>query len=142
MSASRQLWKVTLIALLAVSGLAVVGTSVRRGSRHGCALDGAPIITNLTVRLVDQAGQSHEFCCIRCAELWLQSRKETSAKIYVTDEVSGKEIESTTAYLVRSQVTTNAATRNRVHAFERKEDAERHANAYGGKILSADERPF
>jgi len=142
MRASASNWKIALIGLLAISGLAIVGVSLRRGASRGCALDGAPINPLLRVRAVDRVGQSFEFCCIRCAEIWLRSQHEAPRQVFVTDEVSGLEIDAGKAYFVRSQVATNAATGNRVHTFEREEDAERHANAYGGSILPMAEHPF
>jgi hypothetical protein len=135
-------WQIFVLGLLAVSGLAMTGAGVRRGMSQGCSLDGQPVNALVCVHVVDEGGRSHEFCCIRCAELWLEQQPEAAKKVLVIDEATGQELDAGTAYFVRSQVVTNAATGNRLHAFARQDDAQRHANAYGGTMLPPAERPF
>jgi hypothetical protein len=94
------------------------------------------------VRIVDNAGQSHEFCCIRCAEIWLQHQAGGSAAVFVTDEASGDEIEAGSATFLRSRVVTMPATGNRTHAYRNRADAEKHAARWQGTILTPPERPF
>jgi hypothetical protein len=60
----------------------------------------------------------------------------------VTDETSGALISASEAWFVRSSVITNRVTRNRVHCFQSRADAERHAAAFAGEILSGNDRPF
>src|SRR5262249_36785541 len=62
--------------------------------------------------------------------------------VYVTDEASGAEIDSGSAFFVRSAVVTNPVTRNRVHTFRDRADAEDHARAYEGEALTGVRRPF
>jgi hypothetical protein len=137
-----QRWRKALIGLAAVCGLAAGGALVRRGSATGCALDGMPIDPLLRIHVVDARGRGHDFCCISCAELWLGRQTEPAHGIYVTDEASGQQVDARHAYFVRSLVITVAATENRIHAFARRADARKHADAFGGRILSQSVQPF
>jgi hypothetical protein len=142
MNLAGKQWQTAAIGLALVVGLAVAGSVIRHRNRSGCALDGMAIDPLLRVRVVDSSQQSHDFCCIRCAQLWLEHQAQEPLGIYVTDEKSGKEIEAGQAFFVRSRVATVAATENRVHAFADRADAERHAQLHGGSLLTAAERPF
>jgi hypothetical protein len=134
-------WSVLAVLVIAV-GLAVLGTSIRRHLPGRCALDGDRIEPLYRVRVVDEAGESQEFCCLRCAQLWLKGRQEQPAGIYVTDEASGQEIDGQDAFYVRSSVVTKATTGNRIHTFREQEDAEKHAASALGRILTGSDRPF
>lgn len=134
--------RVLVVMLGAVVGLAVVGSLSRRRAAGRCALDGAEIDPLYRVRIEDEHGGSHPFCCIRCAELWLAAHRGKPRNVYVTDETSGQEIEASRASYVRSSVVTRAATGNRVHAFRDAADAERHAASARGRVLTGADRPF
>jgi hypothetical protein len=125
-----------------VVGLAVVGSLSRRRAAGRCALDGAEIDPLYRVRVEDERGGSHPFCCVRCAELWLAAHRHKPRGVYVTDEAGGREIEAERATFVRSSVVTRAATGNRVHAFLDPADAGRHAEAARGRVLTGADRPF
>jgi hypothetical protein len=101
-----------------------------------------PLVPRYRVRIVDAAGDSHQFCCIRCAELWLNNHTAEARLVFVTDEVSAEEIEATAATYVRSLITTMPATGNRLHAFRDPADAGKHAAQWQGTILTPAERPF
>jgi hypothetical protein len=60
----------------------------------------------------------------------------------VVDGATGAEVPAAEAFYVRSVVVADAVTRDRVHAFARREDAERHAEAHHGTLLVGAERPF
>jgi len=135
-------WQVVLAVLVVVVGLALAGSWARRGITGRCALDGAAVDRIYRVRVVDEEGPSHDFCCIRCAELWLAAREGSPRALYVTDEASGEEVEAGRAWYVRSSVVTRATTGNRVHAFRERQDAERHAATAGGRVLTGADRPF
>jgi hypothetical protein len=135
-------WRNAFIGLAAVCGLAAGGVLVRRGSATGCALDGMPISPLLRVHIVDARGRGYDFCCIGCAELWLGRETEPPRAIFVTDEASGQSVDARQAYFVRSLVVTVAVTGNRIHAFARHADARKHADAFGGRILSRSNQPF
>lgn len=134
--------KFVVVVVVAASALAFAGTSARRRSAGRCDLDGVAIVPTYRVRLVDLHGASHSFCCIRCATLWLESRKESVHAAFVADEPSGEEIDAAEATFVRSTVITTATTGNRTHAFRDRRDAQRHAAEAFGRILSASESPF
>jgi hypothetical protein len=135
-------WQIVAVLLVVVMGLALVGSWARHGLAGTCALDGAEIEPLYQVRVVDEEGLSHVFCCIRCAELWQQARHTPPKTIFVTDEASGKEVDAAEAFFVRSSVLTRATTQNRIHAFKHRADAERHATTALGMVLTDAERPF
>jgi hypothetical protein len=131
-----------LAGLLVVVGLPLAGWWGRRGAAPRCELDGLTIEPLYRVRVVDRAGASHRFCCVRCAARWLGRQGDRPRAVYVTDEASGAEVDAGSAFFVRSAVVTNAVTRNRVHAFRDRAAAEEHARAYGGETLTGVQRPF
>jgi hypothetical protein len=135
-------WMTGAAGLLVLAGLAFVGSWLRRSPQLRCALDGARLDPLFRVRIVDEEGRSYEFCCVRCAEIWLHRQAMPPRAIYVTDEESGQEIDAASAYYVRSLVVTTAPTGNRIHAFRTRSDAERHASVFGGTLLGPSERPF
>jgi hypothetical protein len=128
--------------LLVVVGLPLAGKWARRGAGPRCELDGLAIESPYQVRVVDRAGASHPFCCVRCAARWLARQEDSPRAVYVTDEAGGAEVDSRSAFYVRSAVVTNPVTGNRVHAFRDRADAEEHARAYRGEVLTGAERPF
>jgi endogenous inhibitor of DNA gyrase (YacG/DUF329 family) len=131
-----------VLGLAVAVGLPVLGRWLRRPVVAGCALDGAEIVPQYRVGLTDAAGQAREFCCVRCAELWLQRQAAPPRSITVTDEATGQEMDAAAAIYVRSLVVTNRATSNRVHVFANRADAERHAATYRGTVLDEMEKPF
>jgi nitrous oxide reductase accessory protein NosL len=114
----------------------------RQDRQQGCALDGVRIEPIYRVSIVDDQQHAHEFCCVRCAELWLERQATQPTGIYLTDEASGEEIEAGRAFFVRSSVITKPTTGNRIHVFQQRGDAEKHAARFGGRLLPESERPF
>jgi hypothetical protein len=135
-------WQIVLVVVVVAGGLAVAGSWARRTFGARCALDGVRLEPRYRVRVEDDRGQSRDFCCVRCAELWLGERHERPRAVWVTDEVSGREVEAGDAWFVRSTVVTTPTSGNRVHAFREREDAEKHAAAEQGRILTGPDRPF
>jgi hypothetical protein len=127
--------------LAAAAALPLVGFWLRRDAAPGCALDGAKIDPAYRVEVIDGRGRPHALCCLRCAEIWLKSQPTPQA-ILVTDEASGERIDARDAWYVRSSVVTTPATGNRVHVFRSRADAEKHADEFGGTVLSESERPL
>ncbi len=132
-----------VLATLAIAlGLPLLGWWAHRDSSPRCERDGLAVVPQYRVRIVDAAGDVHFFCGIACAERWLDGERPDVREVYVTDETSGDEIDAGHAWFVRSSVLTNAVTRNRIHAFERREDAAQHADAFAGEILQGSLRPL
>ncbi len=138
---TKSSWLLVVGGLLVVVGLPLLGNWARRTPPDGCALDGGPIDPLLRVRIVDDQGESRSFCCIVCATMWLKNHAESARTVFVSDELSGEELEAGKAYFVRSGVMTKATTENHTHVFRNAIDAERHA-ATGGTVLHGEERPF
>jgi hypothetical protein len=144
MSVSHVPWRVGLVGLLVV-GLPLLGYWARQHQEPGCALDGAPINPRYRVTVVDGQGRSHEFCCLRCAHLWLARQPAAGpgpAAITVTDETTGQPLDAAEAWYVRSLVVTNPATGNRIHVFGSRAAAESHAANSFGTVLTGEETPF
>jgi hypothetical protein len=130
------------VGLVVLVGLPILAHWARRAEKAGCALDGTRVDPVYRVVIVDGRGRSQEFCCLRCAELWLGRQPVAPRTITVTDETTGEEIAADAAFYVRSSVVTTPATRNRIHVFRRQADAARHAEAFSGTVLSGAEQPF
>jgi hypothetical protein len=135
-------WVAGLVYLAVLVALPLAGHWARRGARPTCAHDGGKIELPYRVRIVDDRGRDFEFCCIRCAELWLRGEKKKPRAVFVANETDGDEIDASAAYFVRSLVVTNPTTNNRIHAFRKESDAETHARTCRGRLLDASERPF
>ena len=118
------------------------GHWARRGRANRCALDGGSVDPRLRVRIVDAAGDDFEFCCLSCAQWWLEASRARPSRIYVTDETSGEEIEAEKAYYVRSRVVSHGPTQERRHVFRHQSDAETHAREFHGRVLEGKRRPF
>src|SRR5688500_3051971 len=118
---------VLLASLCLAMLLPIIGHKVRSSGPSGCAFDGQKVDAAYKVRIQDGDGGNYEFCCIRCAELWLGRRGAAAHEIHVTDEPSGEEIPASVAFFVRSRVITMKTTLNRVHVFKNKPAAESHA---------------
>jgi hypothetical protein len=140
---SDRSWRwLTLVAMQAiVVSAAILGVESRRIGPDRCALDGAAIEPIYLVRIRERDGRSELFCCVTCAELWI-ARSGKPSEVLVTDEISGCELRSALAWFVRSSVVTTQATQNRIHAFQNRDDAEKHAERARGRILIGRDRPF
>jgi hypothetical protein len=136
-------WRLRGLAGLAVVvGLPLAGHWARHRHEAGCALDGAQVPAIYQVEVIDAQGRSHAFCCLRCAQLWLEQAPEAPRTITVTDEASGQALDAAAAHYVRSWVVTTPATGNRIHVFASRARADKHAAAFGGIVLPAPEGPF
>ncbi len=115
---------------------------MRRDGGERCAWDGLAVEPIYRVRIVEPGGDSYSFCSPECAEHWLHRDQRDPIDVLVTDEAGGDEVDAASASFVRSTVATNAVTGNRLHAFRRTEDALRHIEAAGGRLLQGPQRPF
>ena len=141
MNQRRAPWIVALVAVAVAVCLPVAAHWLRGPPPSGCALDGATIDPAYRVTVVDERGEAHPFCCLRCAQLWLASQPPPRS-IAVTDEVSGEQLDAAAAFYVRSMRVTTPAVGNRIHVFRSLSDAEKHAAAQGGTVLTGADRPF
>jgi hypothetical protein len=101
--------------MMLVVGLPLLGFWARRDGTPRCAFDGLPIEPVYRVSVFRGRDVSNEFCCVRCAERWLE--RNSTSDVLVTDETSGERIDARDAWFVRSTVVTNRVTGNRVHVF-------------------------
>jgi hypothetical protein len=131
-----------VLAGLVLVGLPVGAHLLRREGPPGCALDGIAIDPVYRVRVVDAGGAAHEFCCPRCAGLWLKQQSSTPRSITVTDESTGEPLDAASAWYARSTVVTQQANGNRIHVFRHQTDAEKHAETFNGIVLEGSARPF
>jgi endogenous inhibitor of DNA gyrase (YacG/DUF329 family) len=138
----RSEWLGGLLLVGILASLAVLGPWRRKVSQPVCAADGGRIETAYRVRIVDELGSAHQFCSIRCGEMWLQAWAGRPQAIWVADEITGAELDARTAYFVRSLIVTSRSAGNRLHAFRLAEDAEEHARTCSGQVLRDGDRPF
>jgi hypothetical protein len=127
---------------LAMLSVELAGQGVLSPDEAHCEVDGLRVEPLYRVRVVDEAGRSHLFCSIRCAARWVQRRPTRPAAVYVTEEAGRHEIEAAAAFFVRSSVVTDPVTGNNIHAFRSRADAEAHARAFRGRMLTGSEQPF
>ena len=127
---------------LAVVGIPVAGKLVRREGAPRCEMDGVRIEPASRVRAVEEDGDSHTFCCPRCARRWIDRQEEPPVAVYVIDEVGHKEIEVHSAHFVHSAVVTDPVTGNHIRAFRDEAAAEAHVETFGGWVLDPAENPF
>lgn len=143
MSPIPNTWWSSGIAGLVCVGLLPVAAHWIRGDREArCAWDGLALERIYVVRIIEGPESVFSFCCVRCAEQWLSQRRNMSVTILVTDEASGEEIEASAAHYVRSTVVTNSVTGNRCHVFGNVQDAQKHAKAASGQLLTTTKQPF
>lgn len=142
-SVPKKWWWIGLAGLVVSAVVPFVGNLMRTDDRPRCALDGQLIDPTYQVQ-IDVADQpSFHFCCLLCAELWLdRSLDDLPRQIKVVDEVSGEMLDEQHAFFVYSSVFNNSPTGDRRHVFQNRQDAEKHAATYRGRLLEGDERPF
>lgn len=100
-----------------------------------CDFDGVHIKPVYQVDIILKNNAVKKFDSIYCAYMWLSQNKDAVSYIRVTDEVTSEKIDSSIAYYVDSEIITNNVNNNKVHAFLKLEDAEKHAKSYKGKIV-------
>jgi len=134
-------WKLVLGLLLTAAVPAAV-QAVREPPGPRCATDGVSLAQAPVVRVEAASGDTRSFCCVTCAETWLRATPAAPAQVVVTDGPTGRPLDLGEAWFVRSRVVAQPATGDRMHAFADKQEALRHADAYGGRLLTGWERPF
>ena len=135
-------WQIAAIGMIVVIALPFAAKFSRRGQGPRCEFDGAAIEPLYRVTVIDEHQDAHGFCCVRCAEGWLQRSHLRPQMVLVTDEIAGQSIDARSAFFVRSIVITNPTTGNRCHVFQNESDAESHRAANRGVHLTGSEQPF
>jgi len=127
-------------ALILLGAVPFVGHALRTPPGPRCAGDGVALAGSPVVKFVSGDGSETSFCCVSCAEAWPIA--DPRGRVLVTDEATGQMVRARDAWFVRSLVVAQPATRDRVHTFATKADADRHTAAYRGRILTGKQRPF
>jgi hypothetical protein len=133
-----------VVGLLALAALPLAARALGSPEPERCVVDGRPLPEALSVRVVSGSHETRRLCGVTCADRWLAREDGADAaahEVFVVDETSGREVPADEAFFVRSLV-AHPVTRDRVHAFARRDDAERHARAFAGRILEGPDRPF
>ncbi len=122
-----------LILMVAIA----LGSSIYKKTHkiEKCDFDGVHIKPIYQVDIILKNDAVKKFDSIYCAYMWLSQNKDTLSYVRVTDEVTGEKIDSSIAYYVDSEIITNNVNNNKVHAFLKLEDAEKHAKSYKGRIV-------
>jgi hypothetical protein len=128
--------------LLASALIPVAGRALQPSQGPRCAADGVSLEKAPVVQIETDTADVLRFCCIGCAETWLEVTGTKPARTLVEDAASGQPIDARSAWFVRSLVLAQPATGDRIHAFRTQEDAERHAKAYAGRVLVGDAIPL
>lgn len=129
-------WIKSSIFLILMVAIAL-GSSIYKKTHkiEKCDFDGVHIKPVYQVDIILKNDAVKRFDSIYCAYMWLSQNKDAVSYIRVTDEVTGEKIDSSIAYYVDSEIITNNVNNNKVHAFLKLEDAEKHAKSYKGKIV-------
>ena len=130
-----------ILALLGLAALPLV-TDLVRGGPERCRTDGVELAPSFRVRIIAADGESLSFCGVSCAQVWLTRNGPAPREILVTDGASGRECKAGSAWFVRSLRAWDDGAPDLIRVFARRTDAERHAAAYGGRVLQGPERPF
>lgn len=129
-------WIKSSIFLILMVAIAL-GSSIYKKTHkiEKCDFDGVHIKPVYQVDIILKNDAVKRFDSIYCAYMWLSQNKDAVSYIRVTDEVTGEKIDSSIAYYVDSEIITNNVNNNKVHAFLKLEDAEKHAKSYKGRIV-------
>lgn len=129
-------WIKSSIFLILIVAIAL-GSSIYKKTHkiEKCDFDGVHIKPVYQVDIILKNDAVKRFDSIYCAYMWLSQNKDAVSYIRVTDEVTGEKIDSSIAYYVESEIITNNVNNNKVHAFLKLEDAEKHAKSYKGRIV-------
>ncbi|GAB6061821.1 hypothetical protein JCM30394_05500 [Deferrisoma palaeochoriense] len=95
-----------------------------------CMRCGAASNTIGRVQFLLPDGTRQVFCSIPCA---LAVPLPAGARVRVTDEATGDEVDADAAFFVESEAVSVAHNRTRIHAFARTTDASAHVRAHQGR---------
>ena len=82
-------------------------------------------------------GVQHHFCSVECARRWLAAQSGAAVKAAtVRDALTGQPLDSYAAFFVRSEIVTNRANGNNIHAFRYRTEALDHIRRFGGESIA------
>ena len=122
-------WAWPLVFLAAVAFGFGTGLRDRPGGPR-CLRCGAPSDTIGRVRFLLPDGTDRVFCSIPCARA---AGVPEGARVRVTDEATGQEVDADAAFFVESEAVSVAHNRTRIHAFARTTDAAAHLEQHRGR---------
>lgn len=97
-----------------------------------CEYDGSSIAPIYEAEIILRDKSSKKFCSIYCAKKWFDHNTNVIDHVIVTDEIRGSKVESGMAYFVKSDLITNNANDNCIHAFQQRQAALVHAEKFNG----------
>jgi hypothetical protein len=100
-----------------------------------CSFDGSRIAKIYEVDIALKDKTTRRFCSIYCASQWLKENTGLIDHVIVTDEIRGNKIELYMAYFVESELITNETNDNRIHVFQQRQDALKHAEKFHGEMV-------
>ena len=139
MSTRRQI--LAAAGLLVLAAAPLVSSRVLRTPGERCGRDGVQLDGLIEIRVAPGADVVLRCCSVRCAEDVLY-RLDAPAAVLVVTEPIGTLMPACDVHWVRSSVPASRWSGERIHAFETREEAERHARAHHGVLLEGSDRPF
>ena len=136
----KRIW--VIIIFVTIGLIAVTGTLLKKHTGIRCDFDGTRIQPIYEVKITFEDNTIEQFCSVVCALLHLKNETKKFKYITVVDEVSGNKIDPSLAFFVESDVLTIPHVKNNIHVFAKKEDAQRHATQFNGKLISDPFRKF
>lgn len=121
--------------LSALFCLLLIALVACKSGDNRCAFDGIAVDPIYEIEITRRNGAVKKFCCVFCAQEWYGRSKRDVARITVTDEISGEKIDASAAYYVESEIFTQRHTRCRTHVFGQRNEAQRHAEQYDGRLV-------
>jgi hypothetical protein len=127
------------LAYLLLAAIVAMGTSLwtRHVASGRCEQDGQELPPALRVDLEMADGSEHQFCSVECARRWLVAQSGTVLKAAVVrDALTGEPLDSYTAFFIRSEIVTNRANGNNIHAFRYRTEALDHIRRFGAELIA------
>ena len=129
----KRIWVITIFVIIGL--IAAFGTILKKHTGIRCDFDGTRIQPIYEVKFIFEDNTTEQFCSVVCALLHLKNEKKKLKYVTVVDEVSGTKIDASLAFFVESDVLTIPHVKNNIHVFAQKQDAQRHATQFNGKLI-------
>ncbi len=142
MTQRSQLVAMAGAGLLLAAFIPMLGFVLAPPTGPRCATDGVALTDAPVVHLIGPRGEVQRFCCVTCAQSWLDYSEGSVARALVTDANTGDSFDARHAWFTRSGVVAQPATGDRLHAFQSRAAAQEHSTAFGGVVLTSSEVPL